>query len=422
MRLTRPLGGTSNLRDENMIETKTERKIYSVSEITKGIRLVLEKTYPFVWVSGEISNLKKHGSGHWYLTLKDSLSQIRVVMFRGVNSKVKFDVENGLEIIIGGRVTVYDQQGQYQIVAEIMEPKGLGALQLAFEQLKAKLEKEGLFDSERKRPTPFLADKVGIVTSPTGAVIQDIINVTQRRFPGLPLLLYPVRVQGDGASEEIAAGIRYLNTLSDIDVLIVGRGGGSMEDLWPFNEEIVAREIFNSRIPVISAVGHETDWTIADFVADRRAPTPSAAAEMVAPAREELFRRIVEAQNRMVNGSFNLLKDKQSEVKRLLDSYAFKQPQNIIEQSYQQLDGLVREMVNYGGSFLKEKTMMFQNLISQLEALSPLGVLSRGYSLSLDEKGHVVRSIKNVKVGKKMATRVEDGTIFSIVEGVQSNE
>lgn len=399
-----------------------ERKIYSVSEITKEIRALLEKQYPFVWVSGEVSNLKKHSSGHWYFTLKDATAQIRIVMFRGLNQKVRFDVDNGLEIIVGGRLTVYDAQGQHQIVAELLEPKGLGALQLAFEQLKTKLEKEGLFDTARKRPIPFLARRVGIVTSPTGAVIQDIINVTQRRFPGLPLLLYPVRVQGEGASSEIAEAIRYLNTLTDIDVMIVGRGGGSLEDLWPFNEEIVAREIFKSRVPIISAVGHETDWTIADFVADRRASTPSAAAEMVAPAREELFRRILDLKNRLMGGALSLVDDKKLAVKQLVDSYAFKQPQNIVEQYTQVLDGFLREFMNYGRSFLSQKEMVFKHAVSQLETLSPLGVLARGYSLTLDEKGKMIRSARSVKAKDSIVTRVTDGMIYSTVNEVKKND
>ena len=404
------------------MKTETERKIYSVGEITKEIRLSLEKNYPFIWISGEISNFKKHSSGHWYLTLKDSLAQIRVVMFRGSNSKVKFEADNGLEIIVGGRITVYDQQGQYQIIAEIMEPKGLGALQLAYEQLKAKLEKEGLFDIKRKRPTPFLPRRVGIVTSPTGAVIQDIINVTKRRFRGLPLLLFPARVQGEGASSEIAEGIRYFNTLPDIDVLIVGRGGGSLEDLWPFNEEIVAREIFGSRIPVISAVGHQTDWTIADFVADRRAATPTAAAEIVAPVREELLRRIWECQNRARNRMLNFWKDRKRELNNLMNAYAFKQPQNIIERQTQVLDGRTREIVNYGNNLIQSKKMKFGEASSRLEALSPLSVLSRGYSVVLNQKNHVIRSIKDVESGEALKTRIIDGVIRSKVEGVDSNE
>jgi exodeoxyribonuclease VII large subunit len=343
-------------------------------------------------------------------------------MFRGSNQKVRFDVESGLEAVVGGRLTVYDQQGQYQIIAEVLEPKGLGALQLAFEQLKARLEKEGLFDKERKRPIPFLARRVGIVTSPTGAVIQDIINVTQRRFPGLSLLLYPVKVQGEGAAGEIAEAIEHMNTIPDIDVLIVGRGGGSLEDLWPFNEEIVARAISNSQRPVISAVGHETDWTIADFTADRRAPTPSAAAEMVAPVREELLRRLWELQSRSRNGMLGVFGEKKEKLFQLRDSYAFKQPKNIIEQYTQKVDGLVREMTNYSVSLLNEKKMAFEGMVSRLEALSPLGVLARGYSVSLDEKERVIGSVKGVKKGSRMKTRVKDGVIISEVEGVKDDE
>jgi exodeoxyribonuclease VII large subunit len=404
-----------------MPEIETKRKVYSVTELTKGIKLLLEENFPFTFVSGEISNFKNHSSGHWYFTLKDSGAQIRVVMFRGSNRGIKFQIEDGLEVIVGGRVTVYEQQGQYQIVAETCEPKGLGALQLAFEQLKAKLEKEGLFNMERKRPIPFLSRRVGIVTSPTGAVIQDMIHVTQRRFPGLPLLLVPVRVQGEGASEEICEGIRMLNQISDVDVIIVGRGGGSLEDLWPFNEEKVAREIFNSKIPIISAVGHETDWTIADFVADRRAPTPSAAAEMVAPHREELIRRILDLRNRVAQGVLGDVEEKKRSLKRLLDSYAFRQPRDIIEQYTQRLDEIVRQMINYSDSLFREKKTAFQSLVAHLEALSPLGVLARGYSLTLNEKGHAIRSIKEVKAGERLRSRVSDGFIDATVKGVEKS-
>ncbi len=399
-----------------------KRKIHSVTELTKGVKFLLEEAFPFVFVSGEISNFKNHSSGHWYFTLKDSGAQIRGVMFRGSNRNVKFQVEDGLEVILGGRLTVYEQQGQYQLVAETLEPKGLGALQLAFEQLKAKLEKEGFFKTERKRPLPFLARRVGIVTSPTGAVIQDIIHVTQRRFPGRALLLYPVRVQGDGASDEICEGIRALNEIEDIDVLIVGRGGGSLEDLWPFNEEKVIREIIGSRIPVISAVGHETDWTLADFAADRRAPTPSAAAEMVAPVREELVRRIWELEARVRRGVLNDLDEKKRTLAKLLDSYAFKQPQNVIEQYTQRVDEFVRQVVNYSDSLLKSKRMAFQGIVSHLEALNPLGVLGRGYSVTLNDKGHAVRSIREVKPGADLTHRVSDGVIRTTVKGVKANE
>jgi len=405
-----------------MPETAVKRKIHSVTELTKGVKFLLEEAFPFVFVSGEISGFTNHSSGHWYFTLKDAGAQISGVMFRGSNRNVKFQVENGLEVIVGGRLTVYEQRGQYQLLAETLEPKGLGALQLAFEQLKAKLEAEGLFRTERKRPLPFLPCRVGIVTSPTGAVIQDIINVTQRRFPGLALLLYPVRVQGDGASDEICEGIRALNRIEDIDVLIVGRGGGSLEDLWSFNEEKVIREIVESRIPVISAVGHETDWTLADFAADRRAPTPSAAAEMVAPVREELVRRIWELEARVRRGVLNDLDEKKRVLAKLLDSYAFKQPQNVIEQYTQRVDEFVRQVVNYGDSLLKSKRMAFQGIVSHLEALNPLGVLSRGYSVTLNDKGQAVRSIRGVKPGTDLTHRVSDGVILTTVKGVNTNE
>ena len=248
------------------------------------------------------------------------------------------------------------------------------------------------------------------------------MNVSQRRFPGLSLLLYPVRVQGEVAAKEIAEAIRFLNTLSDIDVLIMGRGGGSLEDLWPFNEEIVAREIFNSRVPVISAVGHETDWTIADFVSDRRAPTPSAAAEMVAPHREDLLRRIIDLKTRVSLGVLNCTQGKQKELDRFKASYAFKQPQNIIEQYTQVLDSKIRELTNYKSNLLNKKSSAFKEIVSKLEVLSPLGVLKRGYSLSVNKKGEIVRSVSEIKAGDKIKTRVVDGEIVSIVEGVRLND
>jgi len=405
-----------------VVSTKDSRKIFSVGELTKSVKQILEKSFPLVWVNGEISNLNQHSSGHWYFSLKDRDAQIRIVMFRGANRAVKFAVENGLEIIVGGRLTIYEKSGQYQIVADILEPKGLGALQLAFEQLKEKLEKQGLFSEERKRAIPFFPKRVGIVTSPTGAVIQDVIHVTQRRYPGLPLLLCPVRVQGEGASKEICEGIQMMNQLGGIDVLIVGRGGGSLEDLWSFNEENVARAIFESRIPIISAVGHETDWTIADFVADHRAPTPSAAAETVAPVRDELLKRVWELGGRIRGGVFEVLKDKRQELTNLMESYAFRQPQNVIEQYTQRVDELLRQIVNYSNSLLHKKSIAFQGALKHLEALSPLGVLARGYSLTFDSKGRMISSASNVKKGDTLRSKLSEGTIYSQVTGVDKNE
>jgi len=405
-----------------MVNTKDSRKIFSVGELTRTVKQILEKSFPLVWVNGEISNLVQHSSGHWYFSLKDREAQIRIVMFRGANRAVKFAVENGLEILVGGRLTIYEKSGQYQIVADVLEPKGLGALQLAFEQLKEKLEKQGLFSEERKRAIPFFPKRVGIVTSPTGAVIQDVIYVTQRRYPGLPLLLCPVRVQGEGASKEICEGIQMMNQLGGIDVLIVGRGGGSLEDLWSFNEENVARAIFESRIPIISAVGHETDWTIADFVADHRAPTPSAAAEMVAPRRDELLKRVWELGGRIRGGALEVIKDKRRELTNLMDSYAFRQPQNVIEQYTQRVDELLRQIVNYSTSLLQKKRIAFQAALKHLEALSPLGVLARGYSLTFDSKGQVLHSASKVKKGDTLRSKLSEGTIHSQVTGVDKNE
>src|SRR4030043_407686 len=257
------------------------RYILTVSELTQEIKDILEDRFPDVWIEGEISNLRMPPSGHIYFTLKDDFSQIRGVLFKMQARTIRFVPKDGLHIIGRGRVSLYEKRGDYQLILESMEPKGIGALQLAFLQLREKLEKEGLFDPSRKKPIPMVPQKIGVITSPTGAVIRDMLHILKRRFENLHILLYPVRVQGEGASGEIAGGVKYFNQWTDVDVMIVGRGGGSSEDLWAFNEEVVDRAIYHSRIPVISAVGHETDYTVSDFVADLRAPTPSVAAELV---------------------------------------------------------------------------------------------------------------------------------------------
>ena len=281
--------------DQFPLQLVPERKIFSVSELSSAIKGMLESKFPDVWVMGEVSNFRGAGSGHLYFTLKDAAAQLRAVCFRNQARYMKFKPADGLAVIARGRLSVYEARGEYQLVVDYLEPAGAGALQVAFEQLKKKLAAEGLFDASRKKPLPVLPRAVGLVTSPQGAAVRDIIRVLQRRFPNMDIYLYPVRVQGDGAAEEIAAGIEYFNRHPMADVLIVGRGGGSLEDLWAFNEEIVARAIAASKIPIISAVGHETDFTIADFVADLRAPTPSAAAENVVHRKQDF---IAELQNR----------------------------------------------------------------------------------------------------------------------------
>jgi len=282
----------------NGIGIQQRRKIYTVSELTTAIKRILEDQYPMVWISGEISNLKRPSSGHAYFTLKDKKAQIAAVMFRGQLRQLKFDMHDGMSLVGLGRISVYEPRGTYQIILEYAEPMGVGALQIAFEQLKQKLLDEGLFSDAHKSALPFLPARLGVITSPTGAVVQDILNIAQRRFPNICMDIYPVRVQGADAAGEIVAALQLANRLARNDVLILARGGGSLEDLAPFNDERVARSIFASRIPVVSAVGHETDFSIADFVADFRAPTPSAAAEMVVPIKSELKTRCTELSGR----------------------------------------------------------------------------------------------------------------------------
>ena len=279
------------------------REILTVTELTRQVQDILEATFDQLWVEGEISNLRRPASGHLYFTLKDEDSQIRAVLFRPVARALKFDLEDGMHIVCRARMNVYKPRGEYQLILDYAEPRGVGALQIAFEQLKAKLQAEGLFDAVHKKPIPYLPSRIGVVTSPSGAVIRDILNITKRRFPSVGILIAPVRVQGAEAPAEIVEALHHLNEMPGIDVIIVARGGGSLEDLMAFNSEGVARAIFASRIPVISAVGHEIDFTIADFVADLRAPTPSAAAELVVPMRGELTQQIRALTARLVNAA-----------------------------------------------------------------------------------------------------------------------
>jgi exodeoxyribonuclease VII large subunit len=373
-----------------------QKHIYTVSELTKDIRKIIENNFPYLWLEGEISNFKRHSSGHLYLNLKDKDAIIQAVMFKGSADKLKFKPEDGLKVTCSGKVSVYDQRGQYQIYISSMEPLGLGSLQLAFEQLKEKLKKEGLFDSARKKPIPFLPSKIGVITSPTGAAIRDILNVLRRRFSNAEVILIPVNVQGNDAKNEIAQGIDLFNKSSKIDVMIVGRGGGSLEDLWAFNEEIVARAIANSKIPVISAVGHEIDWTIADFVSDFRAPTPSAAAELVLPEKEELLNRINVAKQRLKNAL-----------------------QGVTVQYEQRIDELKEALQFRQENFLRTMKQCLNNLIGKLEVLSPLSTIKRGYSITkTDETGMVLKDIKKTKKGDIIRTRLINGEIISIVDKI----
>ncbi|MBI4357775.1 MAG: exodeoxyribonuclease VII large subunit [Candidatus Omnitrophica bacterium] len=391
------------------------QKIYKVSEITREIRAILESRFPVVWVEGEISNYKRHGSGHIYFTLKDETAQLNAVFFANANQFLKFELEDGLHVICIGRISVYDQRGQYQIYVQRMEPKGLGALQLRFLQLKEKLEKEGLFREERKKPIPLYPKRIGIVTSPTGAAIQDMLKILKRRTFGLEVFVFPVRVQGDGAAEEISDGIDRLNQFGRLDLIIVGRGGGSLEDLWAFNEEQVARAIARSEIPIVSAVGHEVDWTMADFVADFRAHTPTAAAEKVVMNWDELDERLREVRERMQTAIKNLVGSKREALMSAKESYAFRQPQVYINQLSQRLDELLRQMQNYLNRVFQEKKQLLRSWAGKLHTLSPLGVLDRGYSLTFDSQGSLLKDVKQIQVGEFIRTQLKSGTLKSKV-------
>lgn len=396
------------------------RRVYSVSDLTAEIKAVLEDGFSALWVEGEVSNFKHHTSGHMYFTLKDAEAQIRAVMFRGSNRLLKFQPKDGLAVLVFGTVTVYERRGEYQIVVEFMEPKGVGALQLAFEQLKAKLEMEGLFEEARKRPLPRLPGKVGIITSPTGAVIRDMLTILGRRFPGLAILIHPVQVQGEAAAPEIAAAIRSMGSRPDLDVLIVARGGGSLEDLWAFNEEVVARAIATSPIPVISAVGHETDVTIADFVADLRAPTPSAAAELVVAHRDELRQRVDELATRALTAVEAALALRRARVHMLGRHLAVLSPAAQVQRQGERLRALHQRLQAWWGVTRMRRQEGLKVLAGKLDSLSPLGILARGYSICFALPGRqVLKAAADAAIGSAVAVRLHRGELQCLVRGIR---
>ncbi len=437
-----------------------QRKIYSVYDITSEIKRSLDKL-GIVWIQGEISNFKRHSSGHLYFSLKDERAQVKAAFFRNNNMYLKFRPEDGMEVLARGRLSVYEPRGDYQIIVEYMEPVGLGSLQLAFDQLKEKLRKEGLFDDAHKVSLPLLPQKVGIVTSPTGAAIRDILRILKRRNASLDVLLYPVKVQGAGAAEEIAAGIRYLNSRNDIDVIIVGRGGGSIEDLWAFNEEIVAQAIFRSELPLISAVGHEVDFTIADFVADLRAPTPSAAAEMVSGAREDLRVSVSSLRGRLCQAIRRGIERRRLDLERLAHNRAFTVAPNKIRDLQQRFDeGTLRmaqamhrftlairhrermlsmrlstldlrrfihhredilarnhqQLISEIKARLHRERARFEIAIGKMDALSPLAILQRGFALCRDARGTIIKSASVVSPGDKVRVTLASGELNCQVE------
>ena len=419
-------------------DAEPRRRIWQVSELTRRIKGTLEGAFGGVWVEGEISNLRRPASGHAYFTLKDAASQLRAVMFRGALAGAALPLKDGMRVRAFGQITVYEAGGDYQILLRRIEPAGEGELMLRLEALKKKLAAEGLFAAERKRPLPALPQHVGVVTSPTGAAIRDILQVLDRRFANLHVVLAPVRVQGAGAGEEIAAAIDLLNARGGLDALIVGRGGGSLEDLWCFNEEVVVRAIVRSAIPVISAVGHEIDWTLSDFAADVRAPTPSAAAEMVVKGKDELERRVADARRRLGLGARAAVVGWRHRLDRAARTPGLRDPLQVVARLQQGVDflavrlhnalaglpQLVRQRTDAASRRMElaarmridERRRALKHADAQLRMLNPKGVLARGYSLTRLRGGRILRSAAEAPPGTELETEFADGAVRSTVD------
>jgi len=388
--------------------------IFSVSEATQIIKNLIDSNEILqnIYIRGEISNFKHHLSGHMYFTLKDEKSQIRCVMFRQSNILLSFKPENGMKVIAFGNISVFEKNGEYQLYVNSLEPDGIGGLYVAFEKLKERLAQEGLFDPYRKKPIPFLPKKIGIVTSITGAAIKDLITVITRRYPNINIVIAPVLVQGKDAAKEISNAIRDLNRISDIDVIIVGRGGGSIEELWAFNEEDVARAIADSHIPVISAVGHETDFTIADFVSDKRAATPSAAGEMVVPEKSRLENDIRLLKIRLLNSVLAIINLKRQQLEYYRKSSALTKPKYFTANSRIVLDQLTKNLLKNVSLKINNQRITFKHNISRLNAVNPLAILDRGYSICQRiENGKIVRTIYDTFVGDSMEVILSDGRL-----------
>ena len=450
-----------SLGDQMGLLFQPARRIFSVRDLVSAVRTQLEREYTDIWVEGEISNYRPAESGHLYFTLKDDNAQLRVVIWRTQARLLRFKPENGLQVIARGRVTVYDQRGELQLSAEHLEPKGAGALQIAFEQLKAKLAAEGLFERDRKKPIPRLPRRIGIVTSPRGAALQDMLNILRRRHESVGVLIFPAQVQGDTAAAEVAGGVRYFNRAKNVDVVVIARGGGSLEDLAAFNDEALARVIAASEIPVISAVGHETDFTIADFVADLRAPTPSAAAELVIESKRQLEESVESLRRRLGRAARYQLQKTKLRLTELAQHGAFARMREAIRRREQRVDDLVYRMaqaerrmiqtqmrrldvaatrlrhldlrlrLTYFHKQLDTQTAAMQSamrtvltqkrgrvehLTAQLQALSPNNILERGYALVFDSEGRLVKDAARVKAGDEITAQLAKGKIGAVVK------
>jgi exodeoxyribonuclease VII large subunit len=434
----------------------SERKIWSVTELTARISTVLAVQFSNMWVEGEVSNCHAAQSGHLYFTLKDSKSQVKCVCFRTQAMRLKFRPEDGLKLIVRGSISVYEPRGEYQIYVEHIEPSGVGALQLAFEQLKKRLEAEGLFEEGLKKALPVLPGRIGVITSPKGAAVRDIVRILRRRFPNLHLIVYPVRVQGDGAAEDIVAALKYFNRKQLVEVILLARGGGSIEDLWAFNEEIVARAIAACTIPIVSGVGHESDFTIADFVADVRASTPSAAAEIVVRSRLEFQRHLIELEHKISQQMRYQLLEWRHHLKELTTHMGFRRLEDLLRRNRQQTDELtsrlgvalqgrierLRRRYTIAGTrmasfdlrgqiktlglrlvqrsaelamrmerLLVGKIQLVERLRLQLDERSPLRLLERGYAICTDSQGNVVSAVDQVAIGEEVNVQLARGRL-----------
>lgn len=392
-------------------------KVYTVSQINKYVKMLFDKDNFLnnITVSGEITNFKAHYTGHFYFTLKDDTSTIKCVMFKSAASLVKFKPQDGMKVVITGQVSVFERDGAYQIYCRTMTKEGLGDLYLAYEQLKKKLELEGLFKPEYKKKIPFLPNRVGVITSKTGAVIRDIINVSTRRYDKVNLLVYPAAVQGVNVSSTVINGIRTFNKLNNVDVIIIARGGGSFEDLFGFNDEALAREIFASKIPIVSAVGHETDFTICDFVSDLRAPTPSAAAELVYPRYIDIINRIVLSKKRNLNAIKNYIDRRKQYVERLKASKLEKVPLDMINKYRMTIDSYIKDGYNTLNLKVEKYRAKMVQAITKIDALSPLKTLTRGYCVAENEQRQVIKSVKDAKKDDKLNIILNDGKINVMV-------
>jgi len=420
------------------------RRIFRIAELTHQVKALLEEELGTIWVEGEVSNAKQYPSGHIYFTLKDESAQLNAVMFRNIAAANRVPIKNGAKIRAHGGLTVYEQRGQYQLIVRHVEDAGIGDLQRKFEELRERLAAEGLFDAARKRPLPLLPRTIGVVTSPTGAVIRDILHVLGRRFPDRHIILAPVLVQGPEAAKQIARSIEYFNTRSDIDVLIVGRGGGSLEDLWAFNEEVVARAVFHSRIPAISAVGHETDFTICDFVADVRAPTPSAAAEIVVRPKADFEEALRVLRRRLTQSLRTQALELRNRLTRAAGSYVFREPQNLLNrfrdqikrdadllrrsleyaltQRQQRLDEAGLKLGHIASLHMQTTRHRIERAAAALRALGPNAVLARGYSITLAPDGSPLLDAESIQTGASIHTLLAHGKLISTVTAKERSE